>query len=142
MGSPIKLQSNNHVGHWIFSCELHTCSSLSISDSHSLAKQVWFLNESQLHVYLYRMAESILTILISSFVCCLLFFILQKLCLVVAVFSHYLWLCVFFWMLAQGVFLYMKLRLAVRSDANIVWFCLIGWGKCLITKLCRPFKAK
>ena len=57
----------------------------------------------------------------------MLFF--QKLCLVIAVFTHYLWLSVFFWMLAQGIFLYMKLRLAVRSDANIVWFCLIGWGE-------------
>ncbi|XP_072030168.1 uncharacterized protein [Amphiura filiformis] len=52
----------------------------------------------------------------------------KKLCLVISVFIHYLYLSVFFWMLAQGLFLYMKLRLAVRSDANIIWFCLIGWG--------------
>lgn len=55
---------------------------------------------------------------------------MQEVCAVVAALLHYLFLCVFCWMLAEGIMLYL---LVVRVFGTIAtrWYYLLilGWGK-------------
>ena len=63
---------------------------------------------------------------------------LQWLCAVVAGLLHYLFLCVFCWMLAEAIMLYLmivKVFVRVFGRADDKWYYLLplGWGKCSIT---------
>ena len=55
---------------------------------------------------------------------------MQEVCAAVAALLHYLFLCVFCWMLAEGIMLYL---LVVRVFGTIAtrWYYLLilGWGK-------------
>ena len=55
---------------------------------------------------------------------------MQWVCTVVAAVLHYLFLCVFCWMLAEGIMLYM---LVVRVFGSVAekWYylLLLGWGE-------------
>ena len=59
---------------------------------------------------------------------------LQWLCTVVAAMLHYLFLCVFCWMLVEGIVLYL-LVVRVFGNAARKWYYLlpIGWGKEITT---------
>jgi hypothetical protein len=54
---------------------------------------------------------------------------LKTLCSAIAVVSHYLFLCSFFWMLLEGVQLYLMLvRIFILENSPIKKFCLIAYG--------------
>jgi latrophilin 1 len=47
----------------------------------------------------------------------------------IAILSHYLFLCAFFWMLLEGVQLYLMLvRIFILDKSPIKQFCLIAYG--------------
>jgi hypothetical protein len=51
-------------------------------------------------------------------------------CMVIAALLHYLFLCVFCWMLAEGIMLYMLVvRVFGSSAENWHYLLLLGWGK-------------
>jgi hypothetical protein len=50
--------------------------------------------------------------------------------MVIAALLHYLFLCVFCWMLAEGIMLYMLVvRVFGSSAENWHYLLLLGWGK-------------
>lgn len=59
----------------------------------------------------------------------------QWICTVVAALLHYLFLCVFCWMLAEGIMLYM---LVVRVFGSVAekwhYLLLLGWGETCVVK--------
>ncbi len=59
---------------------------------------------------------------------------LQGACVFVAALLHYLFTTVFFWMLCEGIMLYLMLVLVFNQISKKWWiFLIIGWGKCLCT---------
>ena len=55
---------------------------------------------------------------------------MQLACMVIAALLHYLFLCVFCWMLAEGIMLYMLVvRVFGSSAENWYYLLLLGWGK-------------
>jgi hypothetical protein len=62
-------------------------------------------------------------------------------CSIVAMISHYLFLCSFFWMLLEGVQLYLMLvRIFVLEKSPVRIFCLIAYGAPLfIVSLSKMF---
>ena len=56
-------------------------------------------------------------------------FKIRALCSMIALASHYLFLCAFFWMLLEGVQLYLMLvRIFVLGKSPLRIFCLIAYG--------------
>ncbi len=54
----------------------------------------------------------------------------QLLCTVVAVALHYLFLCVFCWMLAEGIMLYiLVVKVFGKLATRWYYFLLVGWGE-------------
>ncbi|XP_070551182.1 adhesion G protein-coupled receptor B1-like isoform X3 [Ptychodera flava] len=51
----------------------------------------------------------------------------QMICRFVGILLHYLYLSVFFWMLAQAVLLQLKIVHASATSATISHYCLLGW---------------
>ena len=62
--------------------------------------------------------------------CVLCYLSIQWLCTLVAALLHYLFLCVFCWMLAEGIMLYL-LVVRVFGTAAKKWYYLLilGWGE-------------
>ncbi|XP_077993992.1 adhesion G-protein coupled receptor D1-like [Glandiceps talaboti] len=52
----------------------------------------------------------------------------ENLCRCIAILLHYLYLATFFWMLVQGIQLYIKIRNVFNHTAKVIQFTLIGWG--------------
>ncbi|XP_077862397.1 adhesion G protein-coupled receptor L4-like [Saccoglossus kowalevskii] len=50
------------------------------------------------------------------------------LCRCIAVLLHYLYLATFFWMMVQGIQLYLKTRNLFHYSTKVLHFILIGWG--------------
>ena len=70
---------------------------------------------------------------------------LQAACAFVAALLHYLFTTVFFWMLCEGIMLYLMLVLVFSEISKKWWiFFIIGWGKlniyfssiCMYKKMC------
>ncbi len=60
----------------------------------------------------------------------LIFNHLQVACVFVAALLHYLFTTVFFWMLCEGIMLYLMLVVVFNRISKKWWiFFIIGWGK-------------
>ena len=68
---------------------------------------------------------------------------LNKFCSAIALLSHYMFLCSFFWMLLEGVQLYLMLvRIFILEKSPMRKFCLIAYGvPFLIVALSKFFDA-
>ncbi|XP_070535360.1 adhesion G protein-coupled receptor L4-like [Ptychodera flava] len=52
----------------------------------------------------------------------------RKVCRFVAILLHYLYLASFFWMMVQGIQLYIKIRNVFNHSAKVIQFLFLGWG--------------
>ncbi|XP_072014185.1 adhesion G protein-coupled receptor L2-like [Amphiura filiformis] len=53
----------------------------------------------------------------------------QTLCKIIAITIHYLYLCVFCWMLVEGINLYIKVVLVFNTEkSKLLYYTLLGWG--------------
>ena len=57
----------------------------------------------------------------------------QWLCTTITVLLHYFFLCVFCWMLAEGIMLYLLLvRVFGKAAQKWYYLLILGWGKCTV----------